>query len=86
MASQFPHGSRVPLQRIGGAASDVSLARRPSGNTAAAFVPGGWFGGWLGVVPYWQSIPIGPDGGTGVWNASVWNSAVWGGRPPAVWG
>lgn len=56
--------ARSPAPR---AASAVSQARI----TEAAVVPGGWFGGWLGVSPYWwQSGGGGGGGNCGVTDGS----------------
>ena len=67
----LPAGSQVPYQRIGGASSNIATATGVGSNTSIAMVPGGWFGGWLGVIPYWQFI------GGGVTTQARWDAAFW---------
>jgi len=70
----LPAGSQVPYQRIGGAASNIAYATGPGANTGGAWVPGGWFGGWLGVVPYWQFIGVTTQAR---WDAAFWDTVSW---------
>lgn len=58
--------ARTPAPRIG--ASGTTQARI----TEAAVVPGGWFGGWLGVSPYWWNN----RGGGGAGAMSGWQQGT----------
>lgn len=51
----------VRVAQARGVAPTAANASRSAG-TAAAVVPGGWFGGWLGVSPWWQNSGA-PGGG-----------------------
>lgn len=42
----------------------------PGSNIRASVVPGGWFGGWLGVSPYWHNVGGGACGPWGVTDGS----------------
>jgi len=71
----LPAGSRVPYQRIGGASSNIATATGVGSNTSIAMVPGGWFGGWLGVAPWWGWLGAGRVGA--LWDTAVWDASTW---------
>ena len=77
MSVTLPPGSQVPYQRIGGAAANIGAATGRGSNTSIAVVPGGWFGGLLGVLPWWHWGWLGRETRLAMWDAAVWDHDTW---------
>lgn len=65
MATNLPERVRKARQLQGAAAPVAQALTGTASSRSASVVPGGWFGGWLGVVDYWNRCPTPGGGGAG---------------------